>query len=173
MKKTFKRIAAVTMAVMLTIPAAASVPKTDAASKKVPTLKAGMKSLFGTTSTTVKVKKNKAYKIVKTTWSLNKTGKKAVKLTKKKNTSVKVTARNVNGKATLTARVKYKVTKKAKAKTKKIFFYEPAALNTVAKKAFKGANVKVVGVGGSFSESAASQLKKAGASKVKNNGTAK
>ena len=60
-----------------------------------------------------------------------------------------------------------------KAKTKKIFFYEPAALNTVAKNAFKGANVKVIGVGGSFSESAASQLKKAGASKVKNNGTAK
>ena len=57
------------------------------------------------------------------------------------------------------------------SKAKKIYFYQPAALTTVGKNAMKKTNAKALAVGGSFTSSAASQLKKAGATKVKNNAT--
>ena len=59
------------------------------------------------------------------------------------------------------------------SKVKKVYFYDPAALKTVGKNAFKKTNAKVVGIGAAFSDEVTSDLKKAGASKVKNNGTAK
>lgn len=115
MKKSMKSILAKSLAVTLAFGLAGIAPNTssDAASKK-PTVTKKVTVTVGKTKT-VKVKSKK--KVKKTTWSLNKKGKKIVSLSKKKKTSVKVKGKKA-GKATLTAKIK--VGKKTYKKTCKI-----------------------------------------------------
>ncbi len=113
MRTAKKRIVATALALVLAVPAAVSGTSSDAAAKKAPTLSKTKLSLFGTTKQTLKVKKNKS-KLVKTTWSVNKAGKANVTLKKKKKASVVVQAKNTNGKATVTGKVKYKLAGKTK-----------------------------------------------------------
>lgn len=103
MKKNVKSVLAKSLAVVMAFSVAAIVPadSSDAASKK-PTL-AKKLTVNVSKSKTLKVK-GKA-KVKKTTWSLNKKGKKVVSISKKKKKSVKIKGKKV-GKATLTAKIK-------------------------------------------------------------------
>ena len=70
MKKTVKKIMAVVLAFALAVPA---VNQPAVAAGKAPALKVvGLKDLFGTASSTIKVKKNGQRRSLKTTWSVNK-----------------------------------------------------------------------------------------------------
>lgn len=114
MKKNIKSVVAKSLAVVMAFSIAGIAPGTtsDAASKK-PTLVKKASVTVGKTKT-IKVK-GKA-KVKKTTWSLNKAGKKVVSLSKKKAKSVKVKGKKA-GKATLTAKIKVgKKTYKKKCK---------------------------------------------------------
>ena len=115
MKKSIKSVLAKSMAVVMAFSLAGIAPNTssEAAAKK-PTLTKKVTVTVGKKKT-VKVTSKK--KVKKTTWSLNKKGKKVVSLSKKKAKSVVVKGKKV-GKATLTAKIK--VGKKTYKKTCKI-----------------------------------------------------
>ncbi len=114
MKKSIKSVLAKSLAVVMAFSLAGIAPSTssDAASKK-PTLPKKVTVNVGKKKT-VKVKSKK--KVKKTTWSLNKKGKKVVSLSKKKKKSVVVKGKK-KGTATLTAKIKVgKKTYKKKCK---------------------------------------------------------
>ena len=115
MKKSIKSVLAKSMAVVMAFSLAGITPNTssEAAAKK-PTLTKKVTVTVGKKKT-VKVTSKK--KVKKTTWSLNKKGKKVVSLSKKKAKSVVVKGKKA-GKATLTAKIK--VGKKTYKKTCKI-----------------------------------------------------
>lgn len=115
MKKSIKSVLAKSMAVVMAFSLAGIAPNTssEAAAKK-PTLTKKVTVTVGKKKT-VKVTSKK--KVKKTTWSLNKKGKKVVSLSKKKAKSVVVKGKKA-GKATLTAKIK--VGKKTYKKTCKI-----------------------------------------------------
>ena len=104
MKKNMKSILAKGMALAMAFSLMAVAPGTqsEAAKAKKPTMKKKVSIVKGK-SKTIKVTSKK--KVKKTTWSLNKKGKKVVKLSKKKAKSVKVKALK-KGTAKLTAKVK-------------------------------------------------------------------
>lgn len=99
----------------------ATAPSAGAASKKKPTLNVKKKTLYwnkaGKKNYTLKMKKNKVRMIIATTWKTSK--KSVVALSKKKETSVRLTAKK-KGKATITATVKYVPAKKWEVKTAKL-----------------------------------------------------
>ena len=115
MKKSIKSVLAKSMAVVMAFSLAGITPNTssEAAAKK-PTLTKKVTVTVGKKKT-VKVTSKK--KVKKTTWSLDKKGKKVVSLSKKKAKSVVVKGKKA-GKATLTAKIK--VGKKTYKKTCKI-----------------------------------------------------
>ncbi len=115
MKKSIKSVLAKSMAVVMAFSLAGIAPNTssEAAAKK-PTLTKKVTVTVGKKKT-VKVTSKK--KVKKTTWSLDKKGKKVVSLSKKKAKSVVVKGKKA-GKATLTAKIK--VGKKTYKKTCKI-----------------------------------------------------
>lgn len=115
MKKSIKSVLAKSLAVVMAFSLAGIAPNTssEAAAKK-PTLTKKVTVTVGKKKT-VKVTSKK--KVKKTTWSLNKKGKKVVSLSKKKAKSVVVKGKKA-GKATLTAKIK--VGKKTYKKTCKI-----------------------------------------------------
>ena len=115
MKKSIKSVLAKSMAVVMAFSLAGIAPNTssEAAAKK-PTLTNKVTVTVGKKKT-VKVTSKK--KVKKTTWSLDKKGKKVVSLSKKKAKSVVVKGKKA-GKATLTAKIK--VGKKTYKKTCKI-----------------------------------------------------
>jgi len=115
LKKSIKSVLAKSMAVVMAFSLAGITPNTssEAAAKK-PTLTKKVTVTVGKKKT-VKVTSKK--KVKKTTWSLNKKGKKVVSLSKKKAKSVVVKGKKA-GKATLTAKIK--VGKKTYKKTCKI-----------------------------------------------------
>lgn len=115
MKKNIKSVVAKSLAVVMAFNVAAIAPSADseAASKK-PSLAKKATVYVGKTKT---IKVTGKAKVKKTTWSLNKAGKKVVSLSAKKAKSVKVKGKKT-GKATLTAKIK--VGKKTYKKTCKI-----------------------------------------------------
>ena len=115
MKKSIKSVLAKSLAVVMAFSLAGIAPNTssEAAAKK-PALTKKVTVTVGKKKT-VKVTSKK--KVKKTTWSLNKKGKKVVSLSKKKAKSVVVKGKKA-GKATLTAKIK--VGKKTYKKTCKI-----------------------------------------------------
>jgi repeat protein len=115
LKKSIKSVLAKSLAVVMAFSLAGIAPNTssEAAAKK-PTLTKKVTVTVGKKKT-VKVTSKK--KVKKTTWSLNKKGKKVVSLSKKKAKSVVVKGKKA-GKATLTAKIK--VGKKTYKKTCKI-----------------------------------------------------
>ena len=115
MKKSIKSVLAKSLAVAMAFSLAGITPNTssEAAAKK-PTLTKKVTVTVGKKKT-VKVTSKK--KVKKTTWSLDKKGKKVVSLSKKKAKSVVVKGKKA-GKATLTAKIK--VGKKTYKKTCKI-----------------------------------------------------
>ena len=115
MKKSIKSVLAKSLAVVMAFSLAGIAPNTssEAAAKK-PTLTKKVTVTVGKKKT-VKVTSKK--KVKKTTWSLDKKGKKVVSLSKKKAKSVVVKGKKA-GKATLTAKIK--VGKKTYKKTCKI-----------------------------------------------------
>lgn len=125
MKKSVKSVIAKSLAVVMAFSVAAIAPaaSADAASKK-PTLAKKLTVNVGK-SKTLKVK-GKA-KVKKTTWSLDKKGKKVVAISKKKKKSVKIKGKKA-GKATLTAKIK--VGKKTYKKKCKITVKKAASKNT-------------------------------------------
>lgn len=125
MKKSVKSVIAKSLAVVMAFSVAAIAPaaSADAAAKK-PTLAKKLTVNVGK-SKTLKVK-GKA-KVKKTTWSLNKKGKKIVSISKKKKKSVKIKGKKA-GKATLTAKIK--VGKKTYKKKCKITVKKVASKNT-------------------------------------------
>ena len=124
MKKSIKSVLAKSMAVVMAFSLAGIAPNTssEAAAKK-PTLTKKVTVTVGKKKT-VKVTSKK--KVKKTTWSLNKKGKKVVSLSKKKAKSVVVKGKKV-GKATLTAKIK--VGKKTYKKTCKITVKKASKVN--------------------------------------------
>lgn len=113
-KDVLKRISAVALAMTLAIPAVAGTKDAEAA-KKAPSLDAKSITLLPEKSAKITISKNSAKKIVKTTWSAS--NKKAVKLSAKKKTSVKVTSGGAGDMSSkITAKVKYKMGKKTKTK---------------------------------------------------------
>ncbi len=105
---TFRRGIACAMAVALALSSLAQAPSSEAAGKKKPTLSVKKKTLYwnksGSKNYTLKLKKNKVKTLVKTTWKTSK--KSVVALSRKKDTSVRLTAKK-KGTATITAAVKY------------------------------------------------------------------
>ena len=124
MKKSIKSVLAKSMAVVMAFSLAGITPNTssEAAAKK-PTLTKKVTVTVGKKKT-VKVTSKK--KVKKTTWSLNKKGKKVVSLSKKKAKSVVVKGKKA-GKATLTAKIK--VGKKTYKKTCKITVKKASKVN--------------------------------------------
>ncbi len=124
MKKSIKSVLAKSMAVVMAFSLAGIAPNTssEAAAKK-PTLTKKVTVTVGKKKT-VKVTSKK--KVKKTTWSLNKKGKKVVSLSKKKAKSVVVKGKK-DGKATLTAKIK--VGKKTYKKTCKITVKKASKVN--------------------------------------------
>ena len=124
MKKSIKSVLAKSMAVVMAFSLAGIAPNTssEAAAKK-PTLTKKVTVTVGKKKT-VKVTSKK--KVKKTTWSLNKKGKKVVSLSKKKAKSVVVKGKKA-GKATLTAKIK--VGKKTYKKTCKITVKKASKVN--------------------------------------------
>ncbi len=105
---TFRRGIACAMAAALALSSLAQAPSSEAAGKKKPTLSVKKKTLYwnksGSKNYTLKLKKNKVKTLVKTTWKTSK--KSVVALSRKKDTSVRLTAKK-KGTATITAAVKY------------------------------------------------------------------
>lgn len=105
---TFRRGIACAMAAALALSSLAQAPSSEAAGKKKPTLSVKKKTLYwnksGSKNYTLKLKKNKVKTLVKTTWKTSK--KSVVALSRKKDTSVRLTAKK-KGTATITATVKY------------------------------------------------------------------
>ena len=133
MKKNIKSVVAKSLAVVMAFSVAAIAPGTDsdAASKK-PGLAKKATVNVGKTKT---IKVTGKAKVKKTTWSLNKAGKKVVSLSAKKAKSVKVKGKKT-GKATLTAKIKvgkktYK--KKCKITVKKAVVSVAPTANTATK----------------------------------------
>lgn len=124
MKKSIKSVLAKSMAVVMAFSLAGIAPNTssEAAAKK-PTLTKKVTVTVGKKKT-VKVTSKK--KVKKTTWSLDKKGKKVVSLSKKKAKSVVVKGKKA-GKATLTAKIK--VGKKTYKKTCKITVKKASKVN--------------------------------------------
>ena len=124
MKKSIKSVLAKSMAVVMAFSLAGITPNTssEAAAKK-PTLTKKVTVTVGKKKT-VKVTSKK--KVKKTTWSLDKKGKKVVSLSKKKAKSVVVKGKKA-GKATLTAKIK--VGKKTYKKTCKITVKKASKVN--------------------------------------------
>lgn len=124
MKKSIKSVLAKSLAVAMAFSLAGITPNTssEAAAKK-PTLTKKVTVTVGKKKT-VKVTSKK--KVKKTTWSLNKKGKKVVSLSKKKAKSVVVKGKKA-GKATLTAKIK--VGKKTYKKTCKITVKKASKVN--------------------------------------------
>ena len=124
MKKSIKSVLAKSLAVVMAFSLAGIAPNTssEAAAKK-PTLTKKVTVTVGKKKT-VKVTSKK--KVKKTTWSLNKKGKKVVSLSKKKAKSVVVKGKKA-GKATLTAKIK--VGKKTYKKTCKITVKKASKVN--------------------------------------------
>jgi len=124
LKKSIKSVLAKSMAVVMAFSLAGIAPNTssEAAAKK-PTLTKKVTVTVGKKKT-VKVTSKK--KVKKTTWSLNKKGKKVVSLSKKKAKSVVVKGKKA-GKATLTAKIK--VGKKTYKKTCKITVKKASKVN--------------------------------------------
>lgn len=114
MKKTTKSILAKSLAVAMAFSLVGIVSGVDADAASKPSVTKKVSVKVGKTKT-VKVTSKKAVK--KTTWSLNKAGKKVVTLSKKAKKSVTVKGKKA-GKATLTAKVK--VGKKTYTLTSKI-----------------------------------------------------
>ena len=113
MNKSLKRVIVSAMALSLLVPAVLA-PKAEAAAK--PKLSAKSVKVIVGAKKKVTVKKVKAKKIKKTTWSLPKKGKKIVSLSAKKKTGVTLKGKKA-GKTTLTAKVKVgKKTYKLKTK---------------------------------------------------------
>ena len=113
MNKSLKRVIVSAMALSLLAPAV-SAPKAEAAAK--PKLSAKSVKVTVGAKKKVTVKKVKAKKIKKTTWSLPKKGKKIVSLSAKKKTGVTLKGKKA-GKTTLTAKVRVgKKTYKLKTK---------------------------------------------------------
>ena len=114
--RAFRRATAFVLAAALTLSAPVAT-NASAASKKVPSLSVKKKTLYynkaGKKSFTLKVKKNKVKKIVKTKWTTSK--KSVAKLSSKKKTQVKVLAKK-KGTAKITAKVTYKAGSKTKTK---------------------------------------------------------
>ena len=114
--RAFRRATAFVLAAALTLSAPVAT-NASAASKKVPSLSVKKKTLYynkaGKKSFTLKVKKNKVKKIVKTKWTTSK--KSVAKLSGKKKTKVKVLAKK-KGTAKITAKVTYKAGSKTKTK---------------------------------------------------------
>jgi len=124
LKKSIKSVLAKSLAVVMAFSLAGIAPNTssEAAAKK-PTLTKKVTVTVGKKKT-VKVTSKK--KVKKTTWSLNKKGKKVVSLSKKKAKSVVVKGKKA-GKATLTAKIK--VGKKTYKKTCKITVKKASKVN--------------------------------------------
>jgi len=124
LKKSIKSVLAKSMAVVMAFSLAGITPNTssEAAAKK-PTLTKKVTVTVGKKKT-VKVTSKK--KVKKTTWSLDKKGKKVVSLSKKKAKSVVVKGKKA-GKATLTAKIK--VGKKTYKKTCKITVKKASKVN--------------------------------------------
>ena len=124
MKKSIKSVLAKSLAVAMAFSLAGITPNTssEAAAKK-PTLTKKVTVTVGKKKT-VKVTSKK--KVKKTTWSLDKKGKKVVSLSKKKAKSVVVKGKKA-GKATLTAKIK--VGKKTYKKTCKITVKKASKVN--------------------------------------------
>ena len=124
MKKSIKSVLAKSMAVVMAFSLAGIAPNTssEAAAKK-PTL---TKKVTVTVCKKKTVKVTSKKKVKKTTWSLNKKGKKVVSLSKKKAKSVVVKGKKA-GKATLTAKIK--VGKKTYKKTCKITVKKASKVN--------------------------------------------
>lgn len=119
--RTSRRGMACAMVAALALSTLAQAPSSVAAGKKKPTLNVKKKTLYwnksGRQNYTLKIKKNKVKTIVATTWKTNK--KSVVALSKKKDTSVKLTAKK-KGSATITATVKYVPIGKWEIKTAKL-----------------------------------------------------
>ena len=124
MKKSIKSVLAKSMAVVMAFSLAGITPNTSS--------EAAAKKLTLTKKVTVTVGKKKTVKVTskkkvkKTTWSLDKKGKKVVSLSKKKAKSVVVKGKKA-GKATLTAKIK--VGKKTYKKTCKITVKKASKVN--------------------------------------------
>ncbi|MCH5251854.1 MAG: Ig-like domain-containing protein [Lachnospiraceae bacterium] len=108
LKKTLAKATALAMALAMTV----SVVPASSADAKAKKPKLAKKSVTVTVKQTKKVKIKNTKKIKKTKWSVDKKGKKFVKLSKKKKTYVKVKGQKV-GTATVTAKVTLKGKKKA------------------------------------------------------------
>ena len=119
--RTSRRSLACATAAALALSAFATAPSAQAAGKKKPTLNAKKKTLYwnksGKKNYTLKIKKNKTKSVVATTWKTSK--KSIVALSKKKDTSVRLTAKK-KGTATITATVKYVPQGKWQIKTAKL-----------------------------------------------------
>ena len=106
--RTSRRGMACAMVAALALSSLAQAPSSEAAGKKKPTLSVKKKTLYwnksGSKNYTLKLKKNKVKTLVKTTWKTSK--KSVVALSRKKDTSVRLTAKK-KGTATITAAVKY------------------------------------------------------------------
>lgn len=106
--RTSRRGMACTMVAALALSSLAQAPSIEAAGKKKPSLNVKKKTMYWNKSDrknyTLKVKKNKVKMIVATTWKTSK--KSVVALSRKKDTSVRLTAKK-KGTATITATVKY------------------------------------------------------------------
>ena len=119
--RAFRRATAFVLAAAMTLSAPVATQASAASKKKVPSLSVKKKTLYynqaGKKSFTLKVKKNKVKKIVKTKWTTSK--KSIVGISAKKKTKVKVTAKK-KGTAKITAKVTYRLKAGSKAKTKKL-----------------------------------------------------
>lgn len=119
--RTSKRGMACAMVAALALSSLAQAPSSEAAGKKKPTLNVKKKTLYwnksGSKNYTLKLKKNKVKTIVTTTWKTSK--KSVVALSRKKDTSVRLTAKK-KGTATITATVKYVPVGKWAIKTAKL-----------------------------------------------------
>lgn len=119
--RTSKRSMACAMVAVLALSSLAQAPSSEAAGKKKPTLNVKKKTLYwnksGSKNYTLKLKKNKVKTIVTTTWKTSK--KSVVALSRKKDTSVRLTAKK-KGTATITATVKYVPIGKWAIKTAKL-----------------------------------------------------
>ncbi len=119
--RTSRRGMACTMVAALALSSLAQAPTSEAAGKKKPTLNVKKKTLYwnksGSKNYTLKLKKNKVKTIVTTTWKTSK--KSVVALSRKKDTSVRLTAKK-KGTATITATVKYVPIGKWAIKTAKL-----------------------------------------------------
>lgn len=118
---TSRRGMACAIAAALALSSLAPAHFAEAAGKKKPTLNVKKKTLYwnkpGNKNYTLKIKKNKVKTIVATTWKTSK--KSVVALSKKKGTSVRLTAKK-KGTATITAAVKYVPTGKWAIRTIKL-----------------------------------------------------